>query len=78
MKIKEIGTVGYVANSPYTKATGTMSAGRIYEKEGMKFWVEVMFITSSKIICKVLEDKKKLIVHDKNKEANNKNHTINT
>lgn len=57
--MKEIGTVGYVANTPYTKATGTMSAGRIYEKVGKKFWVEVMFITSSKIICKVLEDKKK-------------------
>lgn len=57
--MKEIGTVGYVANTPYTKATGTMSAGRIYEKVGKKFWVEVMFITSSKIICRVLEDKKK-------------------
>ena len=30
--MKEIGTVGYIANSPYTTATGTMSAGRIYEK----------------------------------------------
>lgn len=56
--MKEIGTVGYVANTPYTKATGTMSAGRIYEKVGKKFWVEVMFITSSKVICRVLEDKK--------------------
>lgn len=30
--MKEIGTVGYTANSPYTTATGTMSAGRIYEQ----------------------------------------------
>lgn len=56
--MKDIGTVGYIANTPYTKAIGTMSAGRIYEKVGNKFWVEVMFITSSKVICRVLEEKK--------------------
>lgn len=38
--MKEIGTVGYIANSPYTTATGTMSAGRIYEKVKKKFGVE--------------------------------------
>lgn len=54
--VKHIGTVGYVANTPYTSATGTMSAGRIWEKVGKKFWVKVMFITSSKIICRVLEE----------------------
>ncbi|MBD5135501.1 MAG: DNA-binding protein [Lachnospiraceae bacterium] len=53
--MKEIGTVGYVANSPYTAATGTMSAGRIYEKVKKKFIVEVMFITSSKVICRVVD-----------------------
>lgn len=53
--MKEIGTVGYVANSPFTGATGTMSAGRIYEKVRKKFVVEVMFITASKVICKVVD-----------------------
>ena len=53
--MKEIGTVGYIANSPYTTATGTMSAGRIYEKVKKKFVVEVMFITSSKVICRVVD-----------------------
>ena len=53
--MKEIGTVGYVANSTYTAATGTMSAGRIYDKVMKKFLVEVMFITSSKVICRVVE-----------------------
>lgn len=53
--MKEIGTVGYVANSPYTKAIGTMSAGRIYEKVQEKFHVEVMFITATKVICRVVE-----------------------
>ncbi len=49
--MKDIGTVGYIANNPYTTATGTMSAGRIYEKVKKKFVVEVMFITSLKVIC---------------------------
>lgn len=53
--MKEIGMVGYIANSTYTAATGTMSAGRIYDKVMKKFWVEVMFITSSKVICRVVE-----------------------
>lgn len=53
--MKEIGTVGYIANTPYTAATGTMSAGRIYEKVKKKFTVEVMFITSSKVICRVVD-----------------------
>lgn len=58
--MKEIGTVGYIANSPYTAATGTLSAGRIYEKVKKKFMVEVMFITSSKVICRVVEGFKDL------------------
>lgn len=58
--LKHIGTVGYVANTPYTSATGTMSSGRIWEKVGKKFWVRVMFITSSKVICKVLEETEEL------------------
>jgi hypothetical protein len=64
--MKHIGTVGYISNSPFTGATGTMSAGRIYEKVKKKFVVEVMFITSSKVICKVVDgfkekDKDKLL-----------------
>lgn len=55
--MKEIGTVGYIANSPCTAATGTMSAGRIYDQVPHKFMVQVMFITASKVICRVLEDR---------------------
>lgn len=54
--LKHVGTVGYVANSIYTTAAGTMSAGRIYEKVGKKFWVKVMFITGNHVICRVLEE----------------------
>lgn len=48
-----LGTVGYIANSTYTVAGGTMSAGRIYDKVDEKFYIRVMFVTSSKVICKV-------------------------
>ena len=53
--MKNVGTIGYVANSPYTKATGTYSAGAVRSLVNKKFKVEVMFITSSKVICKVID-----------------------
>ncbi|MCC8141962.1 MAG: HIRAN domain-containing protein [Lachnospiraceae bacterium] len=52
--IKHVGKVGYVSNSPFTGATGTMSAGRIYEQVGEEFKAEVMFLTPSMVICRVL------------------------
>lgn len=48
-----LGTVGYIANSAHTVAGGTMSAGRLYDKVGEKFYVRVLFTTNSKIICRV-------------------------
>lgn len=57
--IKGIGKVGYVANSPFTKATGTLGAGGIGGYVKKKFKVEVMFITSSKVICRVVDGFKK-------------------
>lgn len=56
--MKHIGTVGYVANSPYTVATGTKSAGAIAHKMKKKFTVEVMFITGTKVICRVVDGMK--------------------
>lgn len=49
-----IGTVGYIANSPNTRANGTHSAGRIYDKVPKKFKVRVLFTTFTKVICEVL------------------------
>ena len=56
--MKHIGTVGYIANSPYTTAIGTRSAGAIGHKVKKKFTVEVMFITGTKVICKVVDGRK--------------------
>ena len=56
--MKHIGTVGYIANSPYTTAIGTKSAGAIGHKVKKKFTVEVMFITGAHIICRVVDGRK--------------------
>ena len=56
--MKHIGTVGYLANSPYTTAVGTKSAGAIGHKVKKKFTVEVMFIAGSHIICRVVDGRK--------------------
>ena len=53
--MKNIGTVGYIANSPYTKANGTMGAGAVNKYVKKKFKVRVMFMTSTKIICEVID-----------------------
>lgn len=56
--MKNIGTVGYIANTPYTMAVGTRSAGAIGHKVKKKFTVEVMFITGTKVICRVVDGRK--------------------
>lgn len=48
-----------MANSPFTKAVSTLEAGGIGEYVKKKFRVEVMFITSSKVICRVVDGFKK-------------------
>ena len=53
--VKGIGKIGYIANAPYTKATGTLGAGVIGGYVKKKFKVEIMFITSSKVICRVVD-----------------------
>lgn len=54
--LPQIGTVGYLANSPSTVAGGTYSAGRIYDHVPTKFYVRVCFTTCTKIICQIEED----------------------
>lgn len=54
--LPRLGTVGFLANSPSTKAGGTRSAGRIYDHVPDKFYVRVCFTTSTKVICRVEEN----------------------
>lgn len=53
VKLPMLGKVGYIANSTYSAAIGTMSAGRIYDKVEDRFYIRVKFVTQSKIICRV-------------------------
>ena len=59
VRIKGLGKVGYVANSPYTVKGESMSAGRLYDKIGDKATAKVVLVTPHGTICKV--SKKSLI-----------------
>ncbi len=54
-EMKYIGTVAYVANSINTVAMGTSSAGAVGHLVKSMFTVEVKFMTSTQIICKVID-----------------------
>lgn len=57
VELPYIDTIGYVANSIKTVYDGTLSAGRIYEKIGDTAVAQVMFITHSGVIAKILDEK---------------------
>ena len=73
VKIKGLGKVGYVANSPYTVKGESMSAGRLYDKIGGKAKGKIVFVTDGGVICKVIsdgKDKPVMIEEDKVKDEN--------
>lgn len=47
--------IGYVANSTHTVYSGTVSAGRLYDKIDDYAYAKVMFVTHSSVIALVLE-----------------------
>lgn len=51
-----IGTVGYVANSVHTVYEGTHSAGRLYDKIEATAYIQIMFITHSSAIARLLSE----------------------
>ena len=53
VKIKGLGKIGYVANSPYTVKGESMSAGRLYDKIGEKAKARVVFLLRDGALCKV-------------------------
>jgi hypothetical protein len=56
VKMKGIGTVGYIGNSVHSVVTGTMSAGRLYDKIGDKFKVRILFICSNFVIGEIVDN----------------------
>ena len=61
VKLKGMGKIGYVANSPYTMIGESMSAGRIYDKIGKK--AKVALVTDHGTICSI--SKKSLLDNQK-------------
>lgn len=55
-----IDVIGYVANSTNTVFQGTYSAGRLYDKLGDSVFAEIMFITHSSVIARVLPEDEEL------------------
>ena len=53
VKLKGMGKIGYVANSPYTMIGESMSAGRIYDKIGDTAKAKVVLVTEYGIICRL-------------------------
>ena len=53
-EMRYFGKIGYVANSTSTVVTGTMSAGRLYDKISDEYFAKIRFITDSTAIAKVL------------------------
>ena len=46
--------IGYVANSTHSVITGTMSAGRLYDKIDDTYFARIKFIASTKALCQLL------------------------
>ena len=55
VELPGLGTIGYVANSPYTVKGESMSAGRLYDKIGDKAKARVVFLLRDGALCKVTD-----------------------
>ena len=55
-KLEGLGHVGYVANSPYTVAGESYSAGRLYDKIGDIAEGTVLYVLPKGVLCFVNED----------------------
>lgn len=67
VKLKGMGKIGYVANSPYMMIGKSMSAGRIYDKIGDQANAKVVMMTPNGTLCKL--SKKSLLSYMVNEET---------
>ena len=54
VKVKGLGKIGYVANSPFTVKGESMSAGRLYDKIGDKAKGKVVFVVDGGVVCRII------------------------
>ena len=55
VKVKGLGKIGYVANSPFTVKGESMSAGRLYDKIGDKAKGKVVFVVDGGVVCRITD-----------------------
>ena len=55
VKVKGLGKIGYVANSPFTVKGESMSAGRLYDKIGDKAKGKVVFVVDGGVVCRIID-----------------------
>ncbi len=53
VKMKGLGKIGYVANSPYTVLGESMSAGRLYDRIGDRAKGKVVLVTRQGALCRL-------------------------
>lgn len=56
VKVKGLGIIGYVGNSPFTVKGESMSAGRMYDKLGNTAKAKILFVVAGGAICEVTDD----------------------
>lgn len=56
VEMEGLGTVGYVANSPYTMAGESWSAGRMYDKISEEAEGTVKYVLPQGLLCSVDEE----------------------
>ena len=61
VKVKALGRIGYVANSPWTVQGESISAGRLYDKIGKKAMAEVVYVLPQGAICRLTNKGRKEI-----------------
>ena len=55
VELPGLGKIGYVANSPYTVAGESMSAGRLYDKIGAEAEGKIMYVLDNGVLCRVTD-----------------------
>ncbi len=70
VKVKGLGKIGYVANSPFTVKGESMSAGRLYDKIGDKAKGKVVFVVDGGVVCRIINtDKEQNLVIEKEQNS---------
>lgn len=55
VKVKGLGKVGYVANSPFTVKGESMSAGRLYDKIGDAAKAKIVHVVGGGAVCRITD-----------------------